>query len=87
MNTKQNSQSRSFERVILGDWEEIVGRLTKVEERDGEFIVHLSSGTIAYPTNSRIADHLNEMLAGHTNERVAILRTNLPEKPVLVSLG
>ena len=73
-------------RFILNSWEELIGELETLEIADGEFIVQLSTGSLAYPIGSERATYLEEELTGHEGSRVSILRTDLKDQPILLTI-
>lgn len=84
MSLIEHTSGESPSRCILDSWQEIVGRLIALEKTDAELIVRLSSGAIAYPVESDIADYLRQELSGHEGSRVGVVRTNLQDRPILV---
>lgn len=70
---------------VLQTWEEIVGELIKIEERQGKLIVQLSTGTLTYDSSSTESDIIRNRLAGEEGALISILRMDSIDKPILIN--
>jgi len=72
--------------TTLQSWEEIVGRYQGTERNDSHIIVHLEElSPLSFPLGSSEASILEEELEDvESGTKVGILRSDMPEKPLLV---
>ena len=59
-------------------WEEAVGKLEEIKEKDGDCVALIGKIRIAIPYE------LKQRLQPHLGRRITILRTDLPQKQFLV---
>lgn len=71
--------------IRLQPWEEVVGRIRFVEEREFQFVVGLAGGSVIFPLGSAEAAIVGEQLEDANGELVSILRTGLDDPPIVVS--
>ena len=64
--------------ILLKPWEEYVGKLVKVEKENGRGYLHFSNGGVVVVPNE-----LAVKLGGKVGRRIAVLRTDLPDKQYL----
>lgn len=72
--------------IYLDRWEEVTGELETITVADGQILVELSVGTLAYPTHSVEADLLQEALTGMVGRTVGILRTDDTSVPLAITV-
>lgn len=70
--------------VALEPFEEIVGRLEQLKQTESAVVIELDVGTLQFPAASREATICQDRLVGREDERIAILRTQSPETPLLI---
>lgn len=74
------------DRIHLETWEEVTAELKSIAATDGQLLVELSVGTLAYPTQSVEAEQLQESLTGMEGRKVGILQTNDVDSPLAITL-
>jgi hypothetical protein len=72
--------------IHLDRWEEVIGELEAITIVDGQVLVELPAGTLAYPTHSVEAARLQEALRGMEGRTVGILRTDDPESSLEITV-
>lgn len=82
--TDPADRSEPNDRISLAPFEELCGRLIGVRQTEGKLVIQLSAGTLELPLNSTEAAICLDELDGNTWNRVSILRTSDPGKPLLV---
>jgi hypothetical protein len=84
---KRNGESNKKPCYFLEPWQEALGRfLSSIIDGNG-FYVRLSFGDIYFPLDSLEATVLQGILPDiKIGERIGILRTDMPEKPVCVRI-
>jgi hypothetical protein len=68
----------------LDPWNEVIGQLEQIAVDGPRIGVTLSSGTLAYPLESREAEVLRERLVGKEGATVHILRCPDPAEPLRI---
>ena len=63
---------------ILKAWEEYIGKLVKVEKKNDRGYLHFSNGVVVI-----VPEELATKLGDKVGRRIAVLRTDLPDKQYL----
>lgn len=74
------------DRIHLAPWEEVTAELEAIATTDGQLLVELSVGTLAYPTHSIEAEQLQEAVSGMEGRTVGILRTEDADSPLAITV-
>ena len=71
----------------LEPWMEIKGELRKISRDDSYLFVEIDGKTIAFRRDSTEASYIHDNLSNNSIGReIAILKTDLPEKPLVIRL-
>ena len=70
----------------LQPWQEYVGEFAGLCEEQGFLIVEFSKCRLRFNDPSPSAEILRDELAGVEGRRVTILRTDLPDRPVVIKI-
>lgn len=72
--------------VSLSPWEEVTGRLLRVEETEDQLIVHLATGVLVFDIGTTRSEIIREQLLGKDDYIVSILRTDSPTNPIRLDI-
>ena len=74
-------KAKSMKVIELKPWEEFTGIFQDVEEEKGKIIIYFNQGNgISLPAGSQLKKKLKNMIG----KKIAILRTDLENKPYLI---
>ena len=74
--------------VYLEPWMEIVGELRSFSSDDRYICLEIDEKTLSYRKDSVEGLYIQEKLKeSFIGKQIAVLRTNIPEKPILINLG
>ena len=85
----KNAKSLLIQRKVfcLEPWMEIVGKLQRLFIDDDYLYVEIDNNVLRFRKESDETSYLQRELDGLVGKQIAVLRTNMPEKPILVRLG
>lgn len=72
--------------IRLDPWEEVVDTVKSLTESPNRLVVEVGSGRLEFPIGSEEAAILRETLDGNSGQRIRVLRTDLPDRPLLVEV-
>ena len=72
----------------LKPWMELIGNLNKISRDEHYLYLEIADKVLAFRKESDEALYIQEKLnIGYIGREIALLRTDMPEKPILIHVG